>query len=41
MLPFPYKKAVIPFLDQLENLAKKTQSVNTIYKKNKNNRSQH
>ena len=30
----PFKKSVIPFLDDLENLAKKTQSVNTIYKKN-------
>jgi shikimate dehydrogenase len=32
----PFKKLVIPFLDELDNLAKKTQSVNTIYKdKNK------
>ena len=32
----PFKKLVIPFLDKLDNLAKKTQSVNTIYKdKNK------
>ena len=32
----PFKKSVIPFLDELDNLAKKTQSVNTIYKdKNK------
>ncbi len=30
----PFKKSVIPFLDDLEDLAKKTQSVNTIYKKN-------
>ncbi len=30
----PFKKSVIPFLDEIENLAKKTQSVNTIYKKN-------
>jgi len=30
----PFKKAVIPFLDELEYFAKKTQSVNTIYKKN-------
>ena len=29
----PFKKSVIPFLDELDNLAKKTQSVNTIYKK--------
>jgi len=27
----PFKKAVIPFLDQLTNEAVKTQSVNTIY----------
>jgi len=32
----PFKKSVIPLLDELDNLAKKTQSVNTIYKdKNK------
>ena len=32
----PFKKLVIPFLDELDNLAQKTQSVNTIYKdKNK------
>ena len=32
----PFKKSVIPFLDELDNLAKRTQSVNTIYKdKNK------
>ena len=32
----PFKKSVIPFLDELDNLAKKTQSVNRIYKdKNK------
>ena len=32
----PFKKSVIPFLDELDNLTKKTQSVNTIYKdKNK------
>ena len=32
----PFKKSVIPFLDELDSLAKKTQSVNTIYKdKNK------
>ena len=32
----PFKKSAIPFLDELDNLAKKTQSVNTIYKdKNK------
>ncbi len=29
----PFKKSVIPFLDELEYFAKKTQSVNTIYKK--------
>ena len=29
----PFKKKVIPFLDELEFFAKKTQSVNTIYKK--------
>ena len=29
----PFKKSVIPFVDELEYLAKKTQSVNTIYKK--------
>ena len=29
----PFKKSVIPFLDDLEDLAKRTQSVNTIYKK--------
>ena len=29
----PFKKKVIPFLDQLTNLAGKTQSVNTIFKK--------
>ena len=31
----PFKKSVIPFLDELDNLAKKTQSVNTIYKDKK------
>ena len=32
----PFKKSAIPFLDELDNLEKKTQSVNTIYKdKNK------
>ena len=30
----PFKKFVIPFLDQLTPLAKETQSVNTIFKKN-------
>ena len=30
----PFKKSVIPFLDQLSLLAKETQSVNTIFKKN-------
>jgi len=30
----PFKKAVIPFLDELTDLAKETESVNTIYKKN-------
>jgi len=29
----PFKNSVIPFLDELENVAKKTQSVNIIYKK--------
>ena len=29
----PFKKMVIPFLDQLSDTAKKTQSVNTIFKK--------
>ena len=29
----PFKKAVIPFLDQLSDTAKETQSVNTIFKK--------
>jgi len=32
----PFKKSVIPFLNQLTPLAKETQSVNTIYKENKN-----
>ena len=30
----PYKKSVIPFLDELTVNAKKTQSVNTVYKEN-------
>tara|TARA_Y100000590_G_scaffold357060_1_gene411691 strand:+ start:2590 stop:3384 length:795 start_codon:yes stop_codon:yes gene_type:complete len=30
----PFKKAIIPFLDELTDLAKETESVNTIYKKN-------
>ena len=30
----PFKKSVIPFLDQLTPLAKETRSVNTIFKKN-------
>jgi shikimate dehydrogenase len=30
----PFKKSVIPYLDELTNEAKKTQSVNTIYLKN-------
>ena len=30
----PFKKSVIPFLDQLSPLASKCQSVNTIYKEN-------
>ena len=30
----PFKKSVIPFLDQLTPLAEKAQSVNTIFKKN-------
>ena len=29
----PFKKSVIPFLDELTQLAKETQSVNTIFKK--------
>ena len=29
----PFKKVVIPFLDQLSDTAQKTQSVNTIFKK--------
>jgi len=29
----PFKKSVIPFLDQLTTLAKEAQSVNTIFKK--------
>ena len=29
----PFKKVVIPFLDQLSDIAKKTQSVNTIFKR--------
>ena len=29
----PFKNSVIPFLDELNNSAKKTQSVNIIYKK--------
>ena len=32
----PFKKSVIPFLNQLTPLAKETRSVNTIYKENKN-----
>ncbi len=30
----PFKQIIIPFLDQLSDLANKTQSVNTVYKKN-------
>ena len=30
----PFKKRVIPYLDELSDLARRTQSVNTIYKKN-------
>ncbi len=30
----PFKKSVIPFLDELTTLSKETQSVNTIFKKN-------
>ncbi len=30
----PFKKSIIPFLDRITPLAKKTQSVNTIFKKN-------
>ena len=33
-ITIPFKKSVIPFLDQLTPLAKETQSVNTIFKKN-------
>ena len=29
----PFKKSVIPFLNELTSVAKKTKSVNTIYKK--------
>ena len=29
----PFKKTVIPFVDELSNEAKETQSINTIYKK--------
>ena len=28
----PFKQKIIPFLDKLSDLAKKTQSVNTLYK---------
>tara|TARA_B100001029_G_scaffold158029_1_gene144440 strand:- start:190 stop:984 length:795 start_codon:yes stop_codon:yes gene_type:complete len=31
----PFKKSIIPFIDELSTEAKKTQSVNTIYKKDK------
>ena len=30
----PFKKSVIPFLDELTSLADEVQSVNTIYKEN-------
>ena len=30
----PFKKSVIPFLDEMTSISKETQSVNTIYKKN-------
>ncbi len=30
----PFKQKIIPFLDEISDLSKKTQSVNTIYKKN-------
>ena len=30
----PFKKSIVPFLDQLTPLAKEAQSVNTIFKKN-------
>ena len=33
-ITIPFKKTVIPFLDQLTSIAKQTQSVNTIFKKN-------
>ena len=29
----PFKQKIIPYLDQLSDLSKKTQSVNTLYKK--------
>ena len=29
----PFKKSIIPFIDELTNLANITQSVNTVYKK--------
>ena len=32
-ITIPFKKTVIPFLDQLTSIAKQTQSVNTIFKK--------
>ena len=30
----PYKQQIIPFLDKLSKLSEKTNSVNTVYKKN-------
>ena len=30
----PFKKSIIPFLSELTPIAKKTESVNTVYKKN-------
>jgi shikimate dehydrogenase len=35
MLPVPFKKTIIPFLDELSAEAKSTQSVNTLYLKDK------
>ena len=34
VITVPFKKTVIPFLDQLTPVAKETQSVNTVFKKN-------
>ena len=32
-ITIPFKQRIIPFLDKLSDLANKTQSVNTVYKK--------